>query len=112
MAKSKQQIQKSEEQIYELRKSVRYDIRELILENIVDKYEKGMNYTEDDEEQDTSSFYNVLFIPEYQRDFTWDTLRQRSEEHTSELQSRQYLVCRLPLDKNMIFDSLDEIKGT
>ena len=27
MAKSKQQIQKSEEQIYELRKSVRYDIR-------------------------------------------------------------------------------------
>src|SRR3712207_7565547 len=23
----------------------------------------------------------------------------RSEEHTSELQSRQYLVCRLPLDK-------------
>ncbi|WP_373723456.1 DUF262 domain-containing protein [Bacteroides heparinolyticus] len=76
MAKSKQQIQKSEEQIYELRKSVRYDIRELILENIVDKYEKGMNYTEDDEEQDTSSFYNVLFIPEYQRDFTWDTLRQ------------------------------------
>src|SRR3712207_7114794 len=25
--------------------------------------------------------------------------RQRSEEHTSELQSRQYLVCRLLLDK-------------
>src|SRR5947209_10130429 len=24
-------------------------------------------------------------------------LEQRSEEHTSELQSRQYLVCRLPL---------------
>src|SRR3712207_7005843 len=27
---------------------------------------------------------------------TWD----RSEEHTSELQSRQYLVCRLLLEKN------------
>src|SRR5476651_2806331 len=27
----------------------------------------------------------------------WD--RRRSEEHTSELQSRQYLVCRLLLDK-------------
>src|SRR3712207_3045240 len=27
----------------------------------------------------------------------WD--RQRSEEHTSELQSRQYLVCRLLLEK-------------
>src|SRR3712207_5135682 len=28
------------------------------------------------------------------------THRQRSEEHTSELQSRQYLVCRLLLEKN------------
>src|SRR3712207_7930387 len=28
-------------------------------------------------------------------------LRGRSEEHTSELQSRQYLVCRLLLEKNI-----------
>src|SRR3712207_8218308 len=28
-----------------------------------------------------------------------DFLRNRSEEHTSELQSRQYLVCRLLLEK-------------
>src|SRR3712207_7375913 len=28
-----------------------------------------------------------------------DRLVQRSEEHTSELQSRQYLVCRLLLEK-------------
>src|SRR3712207_8875855 len=27
---------------------------------------------------------------------------QRSEEHTSELQSRQYLVCRLLLEKKML----------
>src|SRR3712207_8530941 len=27
------------------------------------------------------------------------TMRSRSEEHTSELQSRQYLVCRLLLEK-------------
>src|SRR3712207_8489212 len=27
----------------------------------------------------------------------------RSEEHTHELQSRQYLVCRLMLEKNKIF---------
>src|SRR3712207_6879950 len=27
------------------------------------------------------------------------TMRARSEEHTSELQSRQYLVCRLLLEK-------------
>src|SRR3712207_7374377 len=29
-------------------------------------------------------------------------LKDRSEEHTSELQSRQYLVCRLLLAKNLI----------
>src|SRR3712207_7056027 len=29
-------------------------------------------------------------------------LRQRSEEHTSELQSRQYLVCRLLLEKKTL----------
>src|SRR3712207_7618689 len=28
-----------------------------------------------------------------------EEVRQRSEEHTSELQSRQYLVCRLLLEK-------------
>src|SRR3712207_1308049 len=28
-----------------------------------------------------------------------ELIRQRSEEHTSELQSRQYLVCRLLLEK-------------
>src|SRR3712207_8433885 len=29
----------------------------------------------------------------------WRTASSRSEEHTSELQSRQYLVCRLLLEK-------------
>src|SRR3712207_8599969 len=29
--------------------------------------------------------------------------KERSEEHTSELQSRQYLVCRLLLDKKYIY---------
>src|SRR3712207_6864992 len=34
---------------------------------------------------------------------TWRSarLQVRSEEHTSELQSRQYLVCRLLLEKNI-----------
>src|SRR3712207_7390672 len=32
-------------------------------------------------------------------------LRQRSEEHTSELQSRQYLVCRLLLEKKKIIQT-------
>src|SRR3712207_8103592 len=31
--------------------------------------------------------------------------RSRSEEHTSELQSRQYLVCRLLLEKKKRFSS-------
>src|SRR3712207_7570919 len=31
-----------------------------------------------------------------------DRLHGRSEEHTSELQSRQYLVCRLLLEKNKL----------
>src|SRR3712207_8359095 len=29
----------------------------------------------------------------------WRVVEERSEEHTSELQSRQYLVCRLLLEK-------------
>src|SRR3712207_8308572 len=33
---------------------------------------------------------------------TWITSWRRSEEHTSELQSRQYLVCRLLLEKKHI----------
>src|SRR3712207_9049763 len=32
----------------------------------------------------------------------------RSEEHTSELQSRQYLVCRLLLEKKKIYSTLRE----
>src|SRR3712207_7065025 len=34
-------------------------------------------------------------------------LRRRSEEHTSELQSRQYLVCRLLLEKKKQTKTLD-----
>src|SRR3712207_7715151 len=39
-----------------------------------------------------------------------DPVRVRSEEHTSELQSRQYLVCRLLLEKKnvMHFAVVDE----
>src|SRR3712207_8858048 len=32
----------------------------------------------------------------------WGVVDMRSEEHTSELQSRQYLVCRLLLEKKKI----------
>src|SRR3712207_8198022 len=40
-----------------------------------------------------------------------DRAGQRSEEHTSELQSRQYLVCRLLLEKKKIKKS-DRKSGT
>lgn len=73
---TKEQVAKSEQQIYGLRKSVRYDIRELTVQIIANKYEKGLDYQEEDEFLDKSKFYNVLFIPDYQRDFTWDKVRQ------------------------------------
>src|SRR3712207_8237069 len=37
---------------------------------------------------------------------TTDPAKLRSEEHTSELQSRQYLVCRLLLEKKKIKDHI------
>src|SRR3712207_8571361 len=46
--------------------------------------------------------------PPGRRQVEWSS-RRRSEEHTSELQSRQYLVCRLLLEKkkkNSILTSL------
>src|SRR3712207_8658346 len=51
---------------------------------------------------DYSDFHFPLLISNCQNDFAhrfsaFD--RPRSEEHTSELQSRQYLVCRLLLEK-------------
>lgn len=70
------QVQNSENQIYNLRKNIRYDIRELVIENIVTKYEKGINYNEGEENEDKHKFFNNLYIPEYQRDFTWDKIRQ------------------------------------
>src|SRR3712207_8100192 len=42
------------------------------------------------------------------------TIEQRSEEHTSELQSRQYLVCRLLLEKkntkSQLYSTMPKIK--
>src|SRR3712207_8071257 len=40
------------------------------------------------------------------RSVAWWTTTSRSEEHTSELQSRQYLVCRLLLEKKKTTTSL------
>src|SRR3712207_8569492 len=46
---------------------------------------------------------NSLHIPTgisaERKDLVWSFIKFRSEEHTSELQSRQYFVCRLLLEK-------------
>ena len=54
-----------EEQIEQEKKSVDYDTRELTIEIIVNKYLDGI----DDDE-------NEIFVPDYQREFTWDDQRQ------------------------------------
>src|SRR3712207_7952433 len=41
----------------------------------------------------------AVLIVEFYDDNVPERLSMRSEEHTSELQSRQYLVCRLLLEK-------------
>lgn len=69
-------VEKSEQQIYELRKTVRYDIRELTIEIIVNKYNKGLGYDEENKSKDNTDYYNTIYVPEYQRDFTWDEIRQ------------------------------------
>lgn len=71
----KNKIELSEQQIYELRKTVRYDIRELTIEIIVNKYIKGEDY-DPEVKDENADFYNCIYVPEYQRDFTWDNVRQ------------------------------------
>lgn len=72
----KKRIEQSENQIYELRKTVRYDIRELTIEIIVNKYQKGLSYDSEMSKEEQGAYYSSLWIPEYQRDFTWDEIRQ------------------------------------
>src|SRR5258707_4495615 len=52
--------------------------------------------------------------PQYHLEGILDSLKKaaahRSEEHTSELQSRQYLVCRLLLEKKKHADSVTRVR--
>ncbi|MBJ2088595.1 DUF262 domain-containing protein [Serratia ureilytica] len=71
-------VDKIEEQIYAKRREVRYDIRDFSVEYIANKYDEGITYgiTDDDERKKITKRRNVIFIPDYQRDFTWDEKRQ------------------------------------
>src|SRR3712207_8278004 len=51
----------------------------------------------------------VIFVP---YDYDNRLVLPRSEEHTSELQSRQYLVCRLLLEKKEIVKSGHRSRST
>src|SRR3712207_8587701 len=50
-----------------------------------------------------SAFFAVLAAARWSEDTGDAPEYLRSEEHTSELQSRQYLVCRLLLEKKKIY---------
>src|SRR5258707_8003686 len=51
---------------------------------------------------------NIHFAVSQGQTLTAEQMQElRSEEHTSELQSRQYLVCRLLLEKKKQVDSID-----
>lgn len=74
--KEKSKVERAESQIYDLRRTVRYDIRELTIEIIVNKYQKGLDYDPEMPKEEQTNFYSSLWIPDYQRDFTWDEIRQ------------------------------------
>lgn len=73
MNKYKVSIDQVEEEIYSKRRTVRYDIRDLTVEAISNKYEDSLD---NDETGAAEKNYNYIYIPEYQRDFTWDKDRQ------------------------------------
>ncbi|MDD3571257.1 MAG: DUF262 domain-containing protein, partial [Lachnospiraceae bacterium] len=71
---NKATIEEVEEEIYSKRRTVRYDVRDLTVEAISNKYNDSLP-DEDDIGKEKKKF-NYIFIPEYQRDFTWDEERQ------------------------------------
>lgn len=73
MSKAKVSLELVEEEIYSKRKTVRYDIRDLTVEAISNKYDDSLDT---DDAETAKKKYNFIYIPEYQRDFTWDEDRQ------------------------------------
>src|SRR2546429_2854659 len=54
----------------------------------------------------------ILISQKCQEDPTVRTARKRSEEHTSELQSRLHLVCRLLLEKKKYPQAITPVNNT
>src|SRR3712207_8816212 len=55
-------------------------------------------------------YHNMGVLLQAGRDYAQavEVYKMRSEEHTSEFQSRQYLVCRLLLEKKTLLEVLNE----
>lgn len=68
----KQPLESVEREIYSKRQTVRYDVRDMTVEALVDKYE----YSLSTDVLSKKKKYNFIYVPEYQRDFTWDLDRQ------------------------------------
>lgn len=62
---SEQRLELIEKQILEEKKTVDFDTREFTIEFLVQKYLDKIDTEEND-----------IFVPEYQRDFVWDEIRQ------------------------------------
>lgn len=76
MNPNKVPLEEVEEEIYQKRKSVRYDIRDLTVEAISNKYEDSLDANDQYFDKQEKKKFNFIFIPEYQRDFTWEADRQ------------------------------------
>src|SRR5690349_23165630 len=65
---------------------------------------KNGNFTWDILQAHQDKFWKPNFCFSSNPTFTWDIAEKyRSEEHTSELQSRRELVCRLLLEKKNLY---------
>lgn len=70
---NKKPLSDVENEIYAKRQTVRYDVRDLTVEALVNKYEESLDTNEN---ETAKKKFNYIYIPEYQRDFTWEEDRQ------------------------------------
>src|SRR3712207_7679813 len=73
-------------------------LRQNSLRAIQKDLEQFLSYIEDCQEKEFTVLAMKSYFFSLQEKYAASTVH-RSEEHTSELQSRQYLVCRLLLEK-------------
>src|SRR5690625_7065275 len=70
------------------------DGKEVIFNNVSQAIKNGVAYVSEDRKE-----YGLILMDSVRDNLMIGNLDRRSEEHTSELQSRGHLVCRLLLEK-------------